>query len=93
MRVLSRAFALGLVLVFVATACTSGSATPSPTAAASSSASTRPHFDLATYEYSLQTKGKIRIGTQEDNPPFVTELPPHGNIPAALRGRVGSLFV
>src|SRR5438093_7107478 len=78
MRVLSRAFALGLVLVFIATACTSGSATPSPTAAASSSASTRPHFDLATYQYSLQTKGKIRIGTQEDNPPFSVKNPATG---------------
>src|SRR5207253_8582982 len=74
----SRPFALGLVLVFIATACTSGSASPSPTAAASSSASTRPHFDLATYQYSLQTKGKIRIGTQEDNPPFSVKNPATG---------------
>ena len=78
MRGLTRAFALGLVLAFIATACTSGSTTPSPTVAASASTSTRPKFDLATYQYSLQTKGRIRIGTQEDNPPFSVKNPATG---------------
>ncbi len=78
MRGLTRTFALGLVLAFIATACTSGgTATPSPTAAASATSS-RPKFDLATYQYSLQTKGKIRIGTQEDNPPFSVKTPATG---------------
>jgi len=78
MRGFTRAFALGLVLAFIATACTSGSTTPSPTVAASASTSTRPKFDLATYQYSLQTKGRIRIGTQEDNPPFSVKNPATG---------------
>ena len=78
MRGFARVFAFGLVLTFIAAACTSPSTTPSPTVAASSSASTRPHFDLATYQYSLQTKGKIRIGTQEDNPPFSVKNPATG---------------
>jgi putative glutamine transport system substrate-binding protein len=78
MRGFSRVFAFGLVLTFIAAACTSTPTTPSPTVAASSSASTRPHFDLATYQYSLQTKGKIRIGTQEDNPPFSVKNPATG---------------
>ncbi|HEY6203853.1 MAG TPA: glutamate ABC transporter substrate-binding protein [Candidatus Limnocylindria bacterium] len=79
MRGLTRTFALGLVLAFIATACTSGgTATPSATPAASASTSTRPKFDLATYQYSLQTKGKIRIGTQEDNTPFSVKNPATG---------------
>jgi putative glutamine transport system substrate-binding protein len=77
MRGLTRAFALGLVLAFIATACTGGTSTASPTAAASAT-STRPKFDLATYQYSLQTKGKIRIGTQEDNTPFSVKNPATG---------------
>jgi aspartate/glutamate/glutamine transport system substrate-binding protein len=79
MRGLTRTFALGLVLAFIATACTSGgTATPSATPAASASTSTRPKFDLATYQYSLQVKGKIRIGTQEDNTPFSVKNPATG---------------
>ena len=76
MRGFTRAFALGLVLTFIATACSGGTTTPSPTAGASTS--TRPKFDLATYQYSLQTKGKIRIGTQEDNTPFSVKNPATG---------------
>jgi polar amino acid transport system substrate-binding protein len=30
----------------------------------------RPRFELATYMYALQTKGKIRIGISVDDPPF-----------------------
>jgi len=79
MRGLTRTFALGLVFAFIATACTGGgTATPSATAAATASTSTRPKFDLATYQYSLQTKGKIRIGTQEDNTPFSVKNPATG---------------
>jgi ABC-type amino acid transport substrate-binding protein len=77
MRGLTRAFALGLVLAFIATACSGGTATPSPTAAASAS-STRPKFDLATYQYAIQTKGKIRIASQEQNPPFSVKNPATG---------------
>ena len=77
MRGLTRTFALGLVLAFIATACSGGTATPSPTAAASAS-STRPKFDLATYMYAIQTKGKIRIASQEQNPPFSVKNPATG---------------
>jgi polar amino acid transport system substrate-binding protein len=81
MRRLTRAFAVGLVLAFIATACTSGTTTtPSPTADASSRAqgSTQPRLDLSTYQYALQTKGRIRIGTQEDNTPFSVRNPATG---------------
>jgi ABC-type amino acid transport substrate-binding protein len=77
MRGLTRAFALGLVLAFIATACTGGTTTPSPTVAASPT-SGKPKLDLSTYQYSLQTKGKIRIGTQEDNTPFSVKNPATG---------------
>ena len=78
MRGITRALALGLVLAFVAAACgTGGTATPSPTVAASGAA-TKPRLDLSTYQYALQTKGKIRIGTQEDNTPFSVKTPATG---------------
>lgn len=77
MRGLTRAFALGLVLAFIATACSGGTTTPSPTVAASPT-SAKPKLDLSTYQYALQTKGKIRIGTQEDNSPFSVKNPATG---------------
>lgn len=78
MRGFTRALALGLAFAFIAAACTGGgTATPSPTAAASAT-SDRPKFDLATYQYGLQTKGKVRIGTQEDNTPFSVKNPATG---------------
>ena len=39
--------------------------TPTPTAT-----SARPRFELATYMYALQTKGKIRIATLDKDAPF-----------------------
>jgi ABC-type amino acid transport substrate-binding protein len=78
MRGLTRAFAFGLALAFVATACSGGTATPSPSGAATASTSARPKFDLATYQYSIQTKGKIRIASQEQNPPFSVKNPATG---------------
>lgn len=43
----------------------SASSTPTPAATA-----TRPRFELATYMYALQTKGKIRIGVLDNAAPF-----------------------
>jgi ABC-type amino acid transport substrate-binding protein len=78
MRGMTRALALGLVFAFVATACgTGGTPAASPTAA-TSQAATKPRLDLSTYQYALQTKGKIRIGTQEDNTPFSVKTPATG---------------
>ena len=48
------------------------SATPTPTPAATSA---RPRFELATYMYALQTKGKIRIGALDDAAPFSARDP------------------
>jgi len=43
------------------------SATPTPTPTATS---THPRFELATYMYALQTKGKITIGALDNAAPF-----------------------
>jgi ABC-type amino acid transport substrate-binding protein len=40
---------------------------PSPTA---SSGPTRPRLELSTYAYTLQTKGKIRVGIRDAGPPM-----------------------
>ncbi len=78
MRGIARILATGIAVLFVAGACggagtTSQSAAPTGTAAATASA--KPKFELASYMYSLQTKGKIRVGTQEDNTPFSVKSP------------------
>lgn len=64
----------------VAAACTPQTNVPTatPTATSSASASARPHFELATFMYALQAKGRIRVGTQEDNPPFSKKDPNTG---------------
>lgn len=77
MRSIRRVLALGLALTFIAAACAPATTTPSPTGAASAT-SDRPKFDLATYQYALQTKGKIRIASQEQNPPFSVKNPATG---------------
>ncbi len=76
MRGIGRILATSLAILFVASAC-GGAATPAPTAtgSASASAATKPKFELSHYTYSLQTKGKIRVGTQEDNTPFSAKSP------------------
>src|SRR5713226_4741317 len=69
---------LGLAVAFLATCGGAGTGggggaggvAPSPTATSS-----RPKFELASYMYGVQTKGKLRIGTQEDNPPFSVKNP------------------
>ena len=73
MRGITRALALGLVLA-LRTACGTGDRRPGlPTVAESQRDEART--DLSTYQYAIQTKGKIRIGTQEDNTPFSVKTP------------------
>jgi len=76
--ILGRLTVLGTALAVVAAACGGGGGTPaqvSPSAAPSASAAARPKFELATYQYGIQTKGKIRVGTREDNVPFGLKNP------------------
>jgi polar amino acid transport system substrate-binding protein len=70
------AFSRAAVLVVAAVAlgaCLFQQATPSPTPTPTPSAEptrTRPRFELSTYEYALQTKGKIRIAVRDDAAPL-----------------------
>ena len=52
-------------------ACIPQQSQPSPTPTARPS-DERPRFELASYMYALQTKGKIRIGVLGKEPPFAT---------------------
>ncbi len=83
MRMLhARLTALGVAAAVLAAACGGGTATPSAqpsgSAAPSASAGTRPKFELASYQYAIQTKGKLRVGTREDNVPFGLKNPQTG---------------
>ncbi len=66
--------AAALLLSCTPSETTRPTATPSP----SPSPSTRPHFELATYQYAVQARGKLRVGTQEDNAPFSAKNPNTG---------------
>ena len=44
--------------------------TPSPEPSPTPSPSTRPRLELSTYQYALQTKGKIRVAVEDDDPPM-----------------------
>src|SRR5919198_1560429 len=77
MRGIARAMAFGLAMVFVAAAC--GGAGPGSTGATpTGTASAAPKFEITSFMYSVQVRGKVRIGTQEDNPPFSVKNPATG---------------
>lgn len=74
MRGLTRAIALGVAMAFVvgcggAGGGTTATSTPSATTAA------KPKFELAHFAYAIQTKGKLRVGTREDNLGFGIKNP------------------
>lgn len=73
MRGITRAIALGIAMAFVV-GC--GGAGGGGTAATSSAAAAAtPKFELAHYAYGIQTKGKLRVGTREDNLGFGLKNP------------------
>src|SRR6266542_497513 len=78
--ILVRVSALGVIAAVLVAACGGGggSTTASPSAAASATAAAKPKFELASYQYSIQTKGKLRVGTREDNVPFGLKNPTTG---------------
>lgn len=68
---LARAFVLAAVTSVLAGVCVGRTAPPpSPTPSPSPTPPSLPRFELATFQYALQTKGRIRVGTSEDSPPF-----------------------
>ena len=68
----SRAAVL-IVATLTFTGCLFQQATPSPTPTLTPTAApttTRPRLELSTYQYGLQTKGKIRIAVRDDAAPM-----------------------
>jgi ABC-type amino acid transport substrate-binding protein len=78
--IVARVTVLGAAVAVLAAACGGGAGpTPaSPTGAASPTAAAKPKFELATYQYSIQTKGKLRVGGRETNIPFSLKNPTTG---------------
>jgi len=64
-----RIVALAAIVVALVACLPQASPEPSPTPS-SSPTPARPRFELATYMYALQTKGKIRIGALDKAAPF-----------------------
>ena len=65
--------AVVMVAALTLTGCFFQQATPSPTPSSTPTAAattTRPRFELSTYQYALQTKGKIRIAVRDDAAPM-----------------------
>lgn len=56
--------AIALVVVALLAGCQPQQVTPSPTPTASATPS-RPRFELSTYQYAIQTKGKIRVAIRD----------------------------
>lgn len=78
-----RVIALGAALAVLAAACGGGATAPTTAPAtaapaATAATATRPKFELSSYMYSIQTKGKLRVGTREDNVPFGLKNPTTG---------------
>jgi ABC-type amino acid transport substrate-binding protein len=65
----TRIVVLTVIAITLAACLPLGSPEPSPTATPSPT-SARPRFELASYMYALQTKGKIRIGALDKAAPF-----------------------
>ena len=80
--ILVRVTALGAAVAVLAAACGGGGGTtqasPTATSAPTATAAAKPKFELASYQYSIQTKGKLRVGGREDNLPFGLKNPATG---------------
>ncbi|HET8567567.1 MAG TPA: glutamate ABC transporter substrate-binding protein [Candidatus Limnocylindria bacterium] len=70
MRGTLRAIAIAITATFVAAACGGGAGPGTQATGTPAATAAKPKFELAHYAYGIQTKGKIRIGTREDNIPF-----------------------
>ena len=64
-----------LITALILTSCIFQQTTPSPSPSATATASagaTRPRLELSTYQYALQTKGKIRVGLRDTAAPYAS---------------------
>ena len=78
MRSIHRVIAIGLAAAFAAAACGGAStASPSP-APATATAKPAPSFEATSFMATIKSKGKIRVGTREDNVPFGLKNPSTG---------------
>jgi ABC-type amino acid transport substrate-binding protein len=67
--IIRRVAAFAAIVVALAACLPQASPEPTPTPSPAPT-TTRPHFELATYMYALQAKGKIRIGVLDNAAPF-----------------------
>jgi putative glutamine transport system substrate-binding protein len=69
-----RATVAALAALVLASCITQATPSPSPSAttSASATASTRPRLELSTYQYALQTKGKMRVGVRDTSAPYAS---------------------
>jgi ABC-type amino acid transport substrate-binding protein len=62
---------LPIIAAVLVSSCIFGPNTTQPTPAPSTSASpSRPRLELSTYQYALQTRGKIRVGVRDSSAPY-----------------------
>lgn len=81
-----RAVVRGAALLLAATlaaGCQTTSPPPPPTPSASPTVA-RPRFELASYPYALQTKGRIRVAVRAGFPPLAGEV--GGSAPGRMEG-------
>lgn len=80
MRITARLVAIAVGTALVVAACGGGTA-PAPATqapAASPTPAAKPKFDPASYQAAIQTRGKLKLGTREDNIPFGRKDPTTG---------------
>ena len=73
-----RLAAVALLAAWIIAACQPQTVTPSPTPSASPTA-TRPRLELSTYEYAIQTKGKLRVAIRDRGFPPLSDRTTNGN--------------
>ncbi|MDP9266406.1 MAG: glutamate ABC transporter substrate-binding protein [Chloroflexota bacterium] len=78
MREILRGVAIGLAALFVASACGGGGGTGTPQASSTGATASRPKFELSTYMYAIQSKGKLRAGVRDNQVPFGAKDPATG---------------
>lgn len=72
---LARTIALTLTVALAVACGGAGTGTTGTAGTSSPAPAAKPSFEIQTFMYAIQVKGKIRIGTQEDNPPFSVKNP------------------
>jgi len=69
---IARATVLIFTALLLASCITQATPSPSPEPTATPTPSTRPRLELSTYQYALQTKGKMRVGVRDTSAPYAS---------------------